>query len=133
MREIKFRAFIKEEYEMYPVVYLSITDEEGQNVGTANCRKEGCVICTEFYDLEEVELMQYTGFKDSNDKEIYEADILNTGLGAMYVKFEDGVYWLYSKKGRQQSSLYYYAHQNVVKVIGNVFENPELLEGNKNE
>ena len=65
-------------------------------------------------------LMQYTGLKDKNGTEIYEGDIFlvpYNNIGKKVVEFEGGSYnvkdFLVSGK---------------ITVIGNMYENPELLE-----
>jgi uncharacterized phage protein (TIGR01671 family) len=82
-------------------------------------------------------VQQYTGLKDESDKEIYEGDILHYVFdGASYPKeAKDEILtclWgtfggMYSFENKD--SEYYWAEiANRCSVVGNIFENPELLE-----
>ena len=86
-----------------------------------------------------IALMQYTGLKDTNDKEIYEGDVVKapTGshpyrviflLGSFDINYPDCC--VHCKSGNAcHGSLYeYLAHYENVEVIGNIYENPELLK-----
>ena len=79
---------------------------------------------------EDVILMQSTGLKDKNDKEIFEGDILGTKDGLL-----NGVVEYRSDLGMWTNSLISYNNFerlcNVAssrEIIGNIYENPELLE-----
>ena len=84
-------------------------------------------------------LMQSTGLKDKNGKEIYEGDIvvaMSQGVKALgKVKRRIDGYWL-MYPAWQHGELWYIV-ENVdtgetgVEVIGNIYENPELLKGVK--
>ena len=73
-------------------------------------------------------IMQFTGLKDKNGKEIYEGDIVshsldNSTIPLSVVSFEDGMFVFSDKEYTTEliESLDY------CEVIGNIYENPELL------
>lgn len=92
-------------------------------------------------------LMQYTGLKDKNGKEIYESDILFFHGKKKQARFPQNVVFWNAKRCRwslrvigsrhpdhQEISLDMvrlsdYANGGHYTVIGNIYENPELLEG----
>lgn len=72
-----------------------------------------------------LKLMQYTGLKDKNDKEIYEGDIIVYPDGINTIGYEDGSFVRYFKESghtpiNQKDML-------EIEIIGNIYENPELL------
>lgn len=76
-------------------------------------------------------LCQCTGLKDENDKQIWENDIIRCKVGTAKViwdKTEWRIEWL--KNDLWRKDLYYWAVEDIQRtvVIGNIFDNPELLE-----
>ena len=124
MREIKFRAWHKEEKIIGEVFGIDILHKE---IFFSN----GDVDCYGFSDFKYIELMQYTGLKDKNNKEIYEGDILFESFGERYYKviFENG-----SFRAEFEGDFEEYSFDLIdvvaqgCKVVGNIYENPELIK-----
>ena len=96
-----------------------------------NARKWLKSFNTNLLDIHEFNLakiMQYTGLKDKNNKEIYEGDIFHIGSKKILYVVE----WIdCGLKGRQIKNkswigLDYW--KDDIEVIGNIYENPELME-----
>ena len=76
----------------------------------------------EWIKFDNVIFMQSTGVKDKDGMEIYEGDIVSTIHGLCEVKYIKGSYHIV--KDNKSSLL---SQQNV-RVIGNIYENPEFME-----
>ena len=131
MREIKFRAWDKKWKRMLVVSELEFNNVSGKLQGILtndpNLQGYGGAGVSIFTDLDQVDLMQYTGLKDKNGVEIYEGDIVRLSLGWITVKAEvkySGSQFIVDIDSVMSRSLDAY----LVKIIGNKFQNPELLE-----
>ena len=131
-REIKFRAWLKEKNKMVIVETIDFSEKSIQYL-EKNEIIDAYLLRTTF--LEDIELMQYTGQKDKNGKEIYEGDILKYNFpydGRLKhvspVKFLEteasfGIKDIYGN----EIPLYRITANNYSEVIGNIYENKELL------
>src|SRR5687768_13144203 len=71
-------------------------------------------------------LMQFTGLKDKNGKEIYEGDIIKNARGDWGIVVWNAPFFEVTVS-ETQSSLYSREYFDEVEVIGNINKNPELL------
>lgn len=80
---------------------------------------------------QDVTLMQFTGLIDKNGREIYEGDIvkLDSWEGVQQIAFVEGAFCLTDAKGNFVGDIHYVHHadHNQASIIGNIYENPELL------
>lgn len=79
----------------------------------------------------EIELMQSTGLKDKNGKEIFEGDILKNNKYITSVFYERGAYCVKFCRTTNTTvtmNVISFIEKYKTKVIGNIYENPELLE-----
>lgn len=85
------------------------------------------------YTNKSTPVMQYTGLKDKNGKEIYEGDILGSYGAVFTVIFEDGCFkWSTDAIGANNQIAYkktgHFKNVGPFEVIGNIYENPELSD-----
>lgn len=84
------------------------------------------------YDFDEVELIENTGFKDKNGTSIFVGDIVKTEFGnkvCLQVVCKADVCNAVVLENKIHSSLFSFSDEKNVEVIGNIYENKELLEG----
>ena len=127
----KFRAWDKLTNKMFPVVIISYY------IPLA-CIEEPNGMYAE-RDFDEIELMQFTGLKDKNGKEIYEGDIINykysrhtsTQFVVKYNEFQATFVVVDNHNDLVYTfrELADYIQLNSLEVIGNIYENKELLGG----
>ena len=124
MREIKFRAWHKEEKIMGEVLGIYILHKEiffsNENVD-----------CYEHTDFKDIELMEYTELKDKNNKVIYEGDIVTLHNGKYKVIFNTEEARFVLRDDEFEMNIPFTNNNNKrMEVIGNIYENSELMEDN---
>lgn len=131
-REIKFRAYLEEEKKMVIVETIDFTDKSMQYL-EKNEIIEAYLLRRMIF--EDIELMQYTGQKDKNGKEIYEGDIVliridkTNILHKTVVKFKHGAFIADIIGDNDYIYLFHFGfNKDDFEVVGNIYENHKLLE-----
>lgn len=146
MREISFRVWDKKEQRMYhfPSSIVLICDYESARLVFGDDFHDNFSV----YSTANIEIMQYTGTKDSEGQKIYDGDIIK--ITGMYGKIQyakviwgpvknmytwmNGETWLLHFSEGIEGPLYPYCqrhHGYEVSVAGNIYENTELLKEGK--
>lgn len=132
---LKFRAWLKNYKKMADVFQITF-NESAQFIKFYTIwlnsprlnewgQTENINDCISYADLKDVELIQCTGLKDKNGELIYESDIAKDDDG--YENYK--VVWdNESASYKLKQGLWLHEFDNNIEIIGNIFENPELLE-----
>ena len=137
---LKFRVWDKELKAMFELKSLVFT----LNLATIASKNDLFPSRTRSFD--DIIFMQSTGLFDKNGKEIFESDIVKTTIffgradesGGFYeyekeligiVKQLEGAWLIDTEKG----AVYLWSDINENEVLGNIWENPKLLEEIKDE
>jgi uncharacterized phage protein (TIGR01671 family) len=130
MREIKFRAWIKKEKKMCRVNQINF--DGFITVRFPEHESEIGDVFDDHMELDEFIALQYTGLKDKNGREIYEGDIVymsEYGDYPMEVYWhENMVKWFMKNSIGNTDHLYMQKANNYLEIIGNIYENPELIK-----
>lgn len=123
MREIKFRAWHKLAKKMYKAGVLSQDyvriDHQPDNMGRT----------VTWLSTDDIELMQYTGLKDTKGQDIYEGDIVNYLDSNMTIAWSD----ILARPILQPYTIEHHYDLNSgvaeeCEIIGNIFVNAELVQ-----
>lgn len=109
MKGIKFRAWDKDEKAMLDISHW-----------TVNMLNEN-----------RMPVMQFTGLCDKNGKEIYEGDVVTHDNGVysvIWLEGRSGFAWKIIRPSRYEPAPMMAVMQPGSKVIGNIYEHPELME-----
>lgn len=122
----KFRAWHKTWKEMGKISWILFHDDGKADTVLFNGRDFNFKL-----KIDEIELMQSTGLKDKNGKEIFERDILFGHAGEDFLEIvefdiEEGKWirrdiWYNSKLDLSENNEF-------MEILGNIYENSELLE-----
>lgn len=133
MREIKFRAWDKLNKKIVTSglsINLDTTDRvmpiSFSQGDLAYCRDNDVSSVPNIHT--DIELMQYTGMKDKHGVEIYEGDLIKKSTGGIIcaVGFSEGSFKL-EHKDHCKSNVSSWKESELA-IIGNIYENPELIE-----
>ncbi|MGF1400222.1 YopX family protein [Streptococcus infantarius] len=124
----KFRAWLKEEQRMVDVREMTFMYDEVYLISDV----------TDFYAYEEFKLMQSTGLRDKNGKEIFEGDVVKYEVGRNTYTEEvayDKNFAGFGVKDAKANVVFTFGEiaEDIslisLEVVGNIYENPELLGG----
>ena len=121
--ELKFRGFNKKTKKLYKSGALSFSTERHSFMIYSEKGMDGV-------KDDDMEIMQYTGQKDFNNKEIFQRDIILMDEAKHIVVWDNNRGgWAYTDVERMlKMSPFGRSEANKSEVLGNEFENPELLQ-----
>ena len=124
MRPIKFRAWYEgkmfyDVQKAYDTLSGRVVDCEGKDI-EYDWQNFGHV-------LQDAEVMQFTGLHDKNGKEIWEGDIVQSKGRIAEVQWREHQACFLAWSGFNPSS-FYLSNDLKCEVLGNVYENPKLLD-----
>lgn len=131
MREYKFRGFTVNEEKFN-------NGKDGWIYGNLSVLDDGTVDIQDINDnnwfkaVNPESIGQYTGLKDKNEKEIYEGDIVKGTFYGGPMPIYDYVFEIHWNE-RTKGCMADYFESTECEVIGNMYDNPELLGGNNGD
>ena len=120
-REIKFRAWNLEQSRFIDLNGVDIAFKNCLNTGSVNVVYEQHNLHP--FEIDEVELMQFTGLKDKNGKDIFEGDVIDNDGLIMTIEYVNASFCMCNDKG----NWIIHSH-DAIEVIGNIYEHESLLK-----
>ena len=143
MKELKFRAFHKPSKKLFGICYLDFKNKMISSRQKVIGQGKRVYFDTVDYDLKDCELMQFTGLKDVDGKDIFEGDIVEVEFDDYYsnnsftidedekfigeIVFEDFGYYIKFPDMCFMSIIDIVDYEFNIKILGNIHQNSELL------
>ena len=127
-KEIKFRAWLKNKKQMVDVALINYATK----CITYALTKKGSMLTIVDENFSNIELLQYIGLKDKNNKEIYEGDIVKIDRQLFRVSYmEEKASYMLDEVDSYMSDYLSNYDINKLEKVGNIYENVELLGENE--
>lgn len=123
------KAFIKDLGIVAEVTKINYSDKEVEVYNKHNAAFDDPSTGFDFYSFDEVIFMENTGFKDRNGADIHVGDIvMDDDITDLYLIKKHIFYHAYTTEDVDGESFFNLNWSKDVEVVGNIYENKELLE-----
>ena len=128
MKNIKFRVWCKENEQFIQFNKMGFLEDGSLWYVQELDENEKEIDPPYFENKNDWELMQYTGLKDKNGVEIFEVDIVNHYWSDQIGESHCGKVVMRNPFDYSVEDAVYFIFADELEILGNIYENPELLE-----